>query len=1312
MKKILLLMMSYLCLVLTSNAAKTVYIPSSWVYNSSTQEYTEGNNSDLQWSFSRSKQSDNCIIFWQKGFGSDPTKAPSLNGATMTFDPDQVLAVAETCFAKNINELKFVDGNTSNLSKYKLMIMMNYDSGWVCAGSGYDFVVSALWISPQAVRPAGHSLAHEVGHSFHYMCFSEANNHQGSTTINTGFHLACGNGQAIWEQTAQWQANQVYPAEMFNESYPLFGNCPNYAFSHEWIRYQSYWFLYYLCQYYNDITTVAQVWNTPMTGQSEGNATDFCQAYIKLKGLTASQFYERYFDYALHCATYDFDAAASYRNNYIGNFDYHATKLADNKYQVGYASAPQSTGFNVIELNVPAAGTSVTTNFTALEPGCQLTNADPAVYNNGVANAQVSANKSTYNSMSNTMKSYRGFRVGYVFYKSDGTREYYNDNIVHCTGTGEKTEAITATVPSNTRRMFLVVAPALTTYVQHKWDENISNDDQWPYLFETVNTTPKIQSPYINDSGNEITGETINIDRMTGLGYGASYSTVDFTAAKTYLGVSDITTDMLRIVNPDGTEISDYGTYDGWFNGEGVATTWGDNTKICVKFFEAITSGDATFSVCDMNGADVTGNTYTVKWALKANDKTYTYTINVNFVDEIVPEYKPTIVNTIQFSHNCKAFAAYGDCVIEPYVTLTDDQVSSICSSLQINALTEASTWIVNPDGNFVENTTDGWRNSQGYRANWAVCENGFCTKIDLNEHRLWDLLAHDTNFNVGDSFNVKWGIVANDKAVVLDVTVHFISPFGEPETNISNLNIVGSQTITVDEYPRADYASDAITVDLTSAITSLGVSASDLQTLFATTLYTTKYDADNGGVESNLTNEQTSNSGWWLRNIEGSNNAASAPYEDSDFYVESFAFDGTNMTAVVGQMPNKLAPGTTLTAPIYIVTGNKAYIVNVQLNVIEPQISDFTEVGSKNVAVTMNISNTGITSPIDLSADINDIITLLGFTDETKGLMKLYAKNGDNFTSGSTANNGGYWFNKSGNVCGWATENCAVYIEPDNAGDYSALHIGQFTDAYTEPESPAWTSKLYFVNVEDGKYYTLNVTLNLSLADLELWEGDEEDLLTAVNGERANVTLSRTFFKGWNTLVMPFDVYVDDITYKVSEVVEIGKFIGDELINNINIIRFENLDAVQGLIPANTPVMIYFNEDFDGDIELQNVKINASAPISEGTYFDFVGTYLKGDFIQEGDYYLGSGDTFKRSSKVRNTKGYRAFMRAKSGGTNPASVRFVYDNNGQTTYIDVINGESVDNANDQWFTLSGVRISQPSNKGLYIKNGKKYLVK
>ena len=99
--------------------------------------------------------------------------------------------------------------------------------------------------------------------------------------------------------------------------------------------------------------------------------------------------------------------------------------------------------------------------------------------------------------------------------------------------------------------------------------------------------------------------QTLNVERYAGLGYTAQEATVDFTEAKTFLGVEAITTDMLRIVNPDGTQISDYATYDGWFNGQGAAETWGANTKVCVKFFQAIPEGK--FEICDMNGADSIG---------------------------------------------------------------------------------------------------------------------------------------------------------------------------------------------------------------------------------------------------------------------------------------------------------------------------------------------------------------------------------------------------------------------------------------------------------------------------------------------------------------------------------------------------------------------------------------------------------------------------------------------------------------------------------------------------------------------------------
>ena len=125
---------------------------------------------------------------------------------------------------------------------------------------------------------------------------------------------------------------------------------------------------------------------------------------------------------------------------------------------------------------------------------------------------------------------------------------------------------------------------------------------------------------------------SIDVERYPGMGYGPTTATADLAEALSFLGVEAATAEMLSIVNPDGTEVSDYATYDGWFAADGTANTWGDNSKVCVKFFQALSSGQ--FEICDMNGADVVGTTYTVKFALKANDKTAIYTINVKFVEK------------------------------------------------------------------------------------------------------------------------------------------------------------------------------------------------------------------------------------------------------------------------------------------------------------------------------------------------------------------------------------------------------------------------------------------------------------------------------------------------------------------------------------------------------------------------------------------------------------------------------------------------------------------------------------------------------
>ena len=486
MKRVITILMLLSLTAIGVFSQKTVYIPNEWKnpWPSDSLLYKESDpDNNYTWSKSRSVESDNVIVFWDKGYGS---KKPSESSSAYKVDEQDLLQKCESFYDLEINQLGFVDPLNSNLSKYKIMVLLNHTTDWVCYGGGYDYQISALWLGPSACKPVGHSVAHEVGHSFQYMCFSEHGGHKDSQTDNTGFHLPCGNGQTIWEQTAQWQAAQSYPSEMFSQSIGIFRKSHNLAFSHEWHRYQSYWLHYYLSAHYNDITTVAQVWNQPMTGQTSGNGSDFNQALMKLKGLNAKDLFRLYYDYAAHCVTWDLDACRSYGKSFVGDFDYRCVALGDTAYQVALSSAPESSGFNVIPLEVPAEGTVVTTRFTALSAGAKLGQGDPAEMMNGDAQ-WTKTTRTTYIRPSNAGK--RGFRLGYVALLNDGSRQYIQKDTVYCEGNAESTCEVSMTVPTDIKQLWLVVLPAPTSYVAHKWDDNANNDGQWPYRFQIEGTT-------------------------------------------------------------------------------------------------------------------------------------------------------------------------------------------------------------------------------------------------------------------------------------------------------------------------------------------------------------------------------------------------------------------------------------------------------------------------------------------------------------------------------------------------------------------------------------------------------------------------------------------------------------------------------------------------------------------------------------------------------------------------------------------------------------------------------------------------------
>lgn len=628
------------CVSLLS-AQKALYIPNEWKnpWPSDSLLYKESDpDGKYTWSKTRSAESENFIVYWDKNYG---TKNPSDVEYTYRFDIKDLLAKAEEFFALNVNTLGFSDEN-SKVNKYKMMILLNHTTDWVCYGGGYDFTIGALWLSPSTSHPVGSAVAHEIGHSFQYMAYTDKGGH-------TGFHDAIGNGATIWEQTAQWQSIQSFPGEKYSQSTGIFLRSANFAFTHEHHRYQSYWFHYYLAEKYG-MDFIGKIWRySPVS-----TAMDFNQVLMKMKGWKANELYAEYFDYAMKMATWDLDATRD-DNPPIGQFTYNYVPLGGTRYQVAYSSCPQSTGFNVIPLNIPAAGETITTLFSTPAyntTGIPLAEGDPAVFLNGDSQWETKKQDTgKYNKCFNaTTRKQRGFRLGYVALMRDGTRQYFAQDSVYCVGAQADTCAISMTVPEGVKRLFMVVSPAPTQYWQHQWDESIYNDDQWPYALEFQKTNI-LGAPILSDeiavhdidlyfdvhfprSTSGYDGVTLSLvgEASSAIGTALQMSPSDINSHMKSYTTAGPKEDQIMFypLNPStGATVRKASTANGyghWFSAAGSAVDFSSG-----YVFSEFSPSALSFSLGQYPGRCTEGKTYKIGQALKYNHDGQTVDVKFHF---------------------------------------------------------------------------------------------------------------------------------------------------------------------------------------------------------------------------------------------------------------------------------------------------------------------------------------------------------------------------------------------------------------------------------------------------------------------------------------------------------------------------------------------------------------------------------------------------------------------------------------------------------------------------------------------------------
>ncbi len=198
---------------------------------------------------------------------------------------------------------------------------------------------------------------------------------------------------------------------------------------------------------------------------------------------------------------------------------------------------------------------------------------------------------------------------------------------------------------------------------------------------------------------------------------------------------------------------------------------------------------------------------------------------------------------------------------------------------------------------------------------------------------------------------------------------------------------------------------------------------------------------------------------------------------------------------------------------------------------------------------------------------------------------------------------------------------------------------------------------------------------------------------------ENANVTLKKTIFDGWNTIVLPFEVS-DLSVFNGSELWEFEGYEGTTL----------NFKQVTKIVP-NVPYLLKASAAAAGPFTFNGVTVKAATNLTAGTDdYKFVGTY-QGVEVADGDFILGGDDTnpvgFYRSSGGNKVKAYRAYVKKDVAGGSEA--RLLVSFGGVTNAIDAIDGQPINNA--VIYNLAGQKVKN-AQKGLYIQNGKKVVIK
>ena len=267
----------------------------------------------------------------------------------------------------------------------------------------------------------------------------------------------------------------------------------------------------------------------------------------------------------------------------------------------------------------------------------------------------------------------------------------------------------------------------------------------------------------------------------------------------------------------------------------------------------------------------------------------------------------------------------------------------------------------------------------------------------------------------------------------------------------------------------------------------------------------------------------------------------------------------------------------------------------------------------------------------------------------------------------------------------------------------------GDRVQTYTATAKYTYKGYTYTMSNSQKRYVT-------SLADA----GINMLKILDLTGQKASIVIKgRTLYKdgSWNTLCLPFDL--TDFTGTPLEGATVKTLRSSSFSNGTLTLNFEDVTSIE----AGVPFIVKWNDGSDiVDPEFRNVTIESEYHPVETDYCLFWGLFnpLALEANDDTRLYMGADSKLYYPTAAMDINAFRGFFELTGinagdplTGINTVN-EFVLDfGDERTTSIALYPTATSNDEDGKYFTLDGRQLNgRPTQKGIYIHNGKKIVVK